>query len=88
MNKTLALLLAFTIIVSGMGFCMAADENNVEDITADSTNANSQEQVAVDPDDPGNPKTIPMQKTGLPIAPALLSALMIGSGLLYGRLRN
>ena len=33
-------------------------------------------------------KTVPMQKTGLPILPGILSTLMIGSGLLYGRLRN
>jgi cytoskeletal protein RodZ len=33
-------------------------------------------------------KTIPMQKAGLPILPGILSTLMIGSGLLYGRLRN
>ena len=36
----------------------------------------------------GAGKTVPMQKTGLPILPAVLSTLMIGSGLLYGRLRN
>ena len=36
----------------------------------------------------GAGKTVPMQKTGLPILPAILSTLMIGSGLLYGRLRN
>ena len=33
-------------------------------------------------------KTIPMQKAGLPILPGILSTLMIGSGLLYGKLRN
>ena len=33
-------------------------------------------------------KTVPMQKTGLPILPGILSTLMVGSGLLYGRLRN
>lgn len=33
-------------------------------------------------------QTVPMQKTGLPILPGVLSALMIGSGLLYERLRN
>lgn len=31
---------------------------------------------------------IPMQKTGLPIVPALLSTLMIGSSLLYKKLRK
>ena len=36
----------------------------------------------------GAGKTVPMQKAGLPILPAILSTLMIGSGLLYGRLRN
>ena len=33
-------------------------------------------------------QTVPMQKTGIPILPAVLSTLMIGSGLVYGRLRN
>ncbi len=93
MNKTLVLLLAFTIVVTGMGFCMAADENDVEGITADSLNANLQEQ-AVAPGQgaisglAGNKGTIPLQKTGLPVAPALLSALLIGSGLLYEKLRK
>jgi hypothetical protein len=33
-------------------------------------------------------KSVPMQKTGLPILPGILSTLMVGSGLLYSRLRN
>jgi len=31
---------------------------------------------------------LPMQKTGMPIIPAILSALLISSGLLYRKLRN
>ena len=31
---------------------------------------------------------VPMQKTGLPIVPAILSALLISSGLMYRKLRN
>ena len=92
MKKTFVLLLAFAIIISGMGFSMAADNettdaNHTNGITVSSLNANLQEQVA-DPGDPGDPNKIPLQKTGLPVAPALLSTLLIGSGLLYGRLRN
>lgn len=89
MNKTLVLFLAFVVIVcAGMGFSAAADENKVDDITASSANENLQDQVIVDPDDPNDPKTIPLKKTGVPIVPALLSTLLISSGLLYGRLRN
>lgn len=88
MNKTLVLFLAFVVVVSaGMGFSTAAD-NKVDDITADSANQNLQDQVIVDPSDPSDPKTIPMQKTGVPFVAAMLSTLLIGSGLLYGRLRN
>ena len=88
MNKTLLLFLAFVVVVSaGMGISAAADANDAGNISVDSGNANLQEQAAVSHHHAGQ-KTIPMQKTGVPIAPALLSTLLIGSGLLYGRLRN
>lgn len=99
MKKALILFLAFAIVASaGIGF--SADEisdanssinntNNISGINVSSANLNSQFQEVNDPNDPSaRPNTIPMQKTGVPIIPALLSTLMIGSGLLYERLRN
>lgn len=95
MNKTLVLFLAFAIVaIVSMGVSIAAPDTNDQD-----SNVNSQDSIIVSSDnqnlqvqeekssDPGN-KTVPMQKTGAPILPALLSTLMIGSGLLYSRLRK
>jgi len=88
MNNTLVLFLAFVVVVgAGMGISAAADANDAGNITVDSGNGNLQEQAAISPH-AIHQKTIPMQKTGVPIVPALLSTLLIGSGLLYGRLRN
>ena len=91
MNKALLLFIAFVVVVgAGMGISAAADANDAGNITVGSDNGNLQEQAAISHHaiHQAGQKTIPMQKTGVPIAPALLSTLLIGSGLLYGRLRN
>jgi len=94
MKKTLALLILLAVVASAfMGFSAAENTNDVNGITADSSNINLQEQAAISKEKAAAPqgaaaKKIPLQKTGVPITPALLSTLMIGSGLLYGRLRN
>ncbi len=92
MSKTLVLFLAFIIGVgASIGFCTAANANDMGNITVTSDNVNLQDQEAFTGHkihDPNDPRSIPMQKTGLPILPALLSTLLIGSGLLHGRLRN
>ena len=88
MNKTLVLFLAFVVAINinlGLSAAAAPDSNDAENITIDSYNLN------VDPNtnhqkDPG--KTLPLQKTGLPVVPALLSAILVGSGLLYEKLRK
>lgn len=75
----------------GMGFCaVVEDTNNARNITISSGNLNLQDQTSEiihNTKDPGK-KTVPLQKTGVPIVPVLLSTLMVGSGLLYERLRK
>jgi hypothetical protein len=92
MNKTFVLFLAFVVVVSaGMGISAAADANDVGNITVGSDNQNLQDQELISEQtlhDPKDPKKIPMQKTGVPVMPALLSTLLIGSGLIYERLRK
>ena len=99
MKNTLALFIILAVVSSAfMGFSAAANTNDVNGITASSSNINLQEQAAISKEKvasaaPNVPqgaaaKKIPLQKTGVPIAPALLSTLLIGSGLLYGRLRK
>ena len=88
MNKILVLFLAFVVVINvsiGFGAAAAPDSDDPGNITVSSYNVN------LDPNsnhakDPG--KTLPLQKTGLPVVPALLSTLLVGSGLLYTRLRN
>ena len=92
MNKTLVLFLVFVIIASaGLGFSAAAAPNSddIGNITVSSYNQNLQHGThsKILDKDPGK-KTLPLQKTGLPTVPALLSTLMISSGLLYERLRK
>lgn len=88
MNKTLVLFLAFVVTINvsiGLSAAAEQDSNDVGNITIDSSNLN------LDPStnnqkDPR--KTLPLQKTGLPVVPALLSTLLVSSGLLYGKLRK
>ncbi len=91
MNKILVLFVAFVIAINtGLGLSAAAtpDSNDAGNITISSYNQNlhSHYSKPTDPDDPG--KTLPLQKTGLPIVPALLSTLTIGCGLIYKRLNK
>ena len=88
MNKTLVLFLAFIVTINvslGLSASAAQDSNDVGNITIDSYNLN------LDPHtnhqkDPG--KTLPLQKTGLPFVPALLSTLIVISGSLYVKIRK
>ncbi|MEN6291607.1 MAG: hypothetical protein ABFD07_06275 [Methanobacterium sp.] len=88
MNKTLVLFLAFVVTINvsiGLSVAAAQDSNDVGNITIDSSNLN------LDPNtnhqkDPG--KTLPLQKTGLPVVLAILSTLLVSSGLLYEKLRK
>jgi len=88
MNKTLVLFLAFIVTINvslGVSAAAAQDSNDVGNITIDSYNLN------LDPNtnhqkDPG--KTLPLQKTGLPVVPALLSTLLVISGPLYVKIRK
>ncbi len=88
MNKTLVLFLTFVVAINvslGLSVAAAPDSNDVGSINVSSYNLN------LDPNtnhhkDPG--KTLPLQKTGLPVVPALLSTLLVGSGLLYKKIRN
>ncbi|OEC84359.1 MULTISPECIES: hypothetical protein [Methanobacterium] len=88
MNKTLVLFLAFIVTINvslGVSAAAAQDSNDVGNITIDSYNLN------LDPNtnhqkDPG--KTLPLQKTGLPVVPALLSILLVLSGSLYVKIRK
>jgi hypothetical protein len=91
MNKTLVLFLAFVIVINaclGLSAAVAPDSNDPGNITISSYNQNlySYYTKPTNPDDPG--KTLPLQKTGLPIIPALLSALSISSSLIYERLKK
>ena len=90
MNKTLVLFLAFVIVINaciGLSAAVAPNSNDPGNITISSYNQNLHSHSKLtDPDDPG--KTLPLQKTGLPIIPALLSALSISSGLIYERLKK
>ncbi len=64
-------------------------ESNVESKSASS---NMPQQIAAEIEETNGGtvfiEEIPMQKTGLPVAPALLSTLLISSGLLYRKLRK
>ena len=88
MNKTLVLFLALVVLINvslGLNAAAAPDSNDAGDINISSYNLN------LDPNtnhqkDPG--KTLPLQKTGLPVSPALLSTLLVGSGLLYKKIRD
>lgn len=88
MNKTLVLFLAFiTVINVSLGLTAAAspDSNDAGNITISSDNIN------IDPHtnhqkDPG--KTLPLQKTGLPVVPVLFSTLLVCSALLYKKIRK
>ena len=88
MNKTLILFLTFIALINvslGLSAAAAPDSNDAGDIAISSYNVNLDPNT--DPQkDPE--KTLPLQKTGLPVVPALLSTLLVSSGLLYEKLRN